>query len=38
MKTLIHAFVALAVLAGVTGAAQAFDGKSFYEQQDKTRW
>jgi hypothetical protein len=38
MKTLINALVALTVLAGVVGTAQAFDGRKFLEQQEKDRW
>ena len=35
MKSIVSALVALSVLAGVAGSAQAFDAKSFFEQQAK---
>jgi hypothetical protein len=35
MKTLVTAFLALALLTGVAASASAFDAKSFYEQQDR---
>jgi hypothetical protein len=35
MKTLLNALVALSFIAGVASKAQAFDARSFYEQQDK---
>ena len=35
MKTLVSALVALSVLTGVAASANAFDAKSFYEQQDR---
>jgi hypothetical protein len=35
MKSIMSALIALSVIAGVAGSAQAFDGKSFFEQQDK---
>ena len=35
MKTIISALVALSVLTGVAASANAFDAKSFYDQQDR---
>jgi hypothetical protein len=35
MKTITSALVALLVIAGVTGTANAFDAKTFYEQVDR---
>jgi hypothetical protein len=35
MQTVTSAVVALLVIAGVAGAAQAFDAKTFYEQVDR---
>ena len=35
MKTIMNALLALSVITGVATQAQAFDAKSFYEQQDK---
>lgn len=36
MKTILNAFVAVALIASVAGsAAHAFDAKTFWEQQDK---
>ena len=35
MKSITSALVALLVIAGVAGAAQAFDAKTFYEQVDR---
>ena len=35
MKTIVSILVALSVLAGVAGSANALDAKSFYEQQDR---
>jgi hypothetical protein len=35
MKTITSALVALLVIAGVAGTAQAFDAKAFYEQVDR---
>ena len=37
MKTIMSTLVALSVIAGVASHAQAFDAKSFFEQQDKVR-
>jgi len=36
MKTITSALVALLVIAGGVGTAQAFDAKSFYERLDRT--
>jgi hypothetical protein len=38
MKTIVSALIALSVIAGVAAPASAFDAKSFYEQQDRSRW
>ena len=35
MSTILSALVALSVIAGVAGTANAFDAKSFYEQVDR---
>jgi hypothetical protein len=35
MKTITSALVALLLIAGVAGTAQAFDAKTFYEQLDR---
>jgi hypothetical protein len=35
MQTITSALVALLIIAGVGGAAQAFDAKTFYEQVDR---
>ena len=35
MKTVTSALVALLVIAGLAGAAEAFDAKTFYEQVDR---
>jgi hypothetical protein len=35
MKTITSALVALLVIAGIAGTAQAFDAKTFYEQVDR---
>ncbi len=36
MKTIVSALLALSVLAGIAAApANAFDAKSFYDQQDR---
>jgi hypothetical protein len=37
MKTIILAFIALSVLAGIAGSASALDAKTFYEQQDRAQ-
>jgi hypothetical protein len=38
MKTIVSALIALSVLAGIAGSAAALDAKTFYEQQDRTRY
>jgi hypothetical protein len=38
MKTLVSALIALAVLTGVAASANAFDSKTFYEQQDRSHY
>ena len=35
MKTIVSALIALAVIAGAVGTANALDPKSFYEHLDK---
>ena len=35
MKTIISALIALSVLAGIAAPASAFDGKNFYDQQER---
>jgi hypothetical protein len=35
MKTITSALVALLLVTGAAGAAQAFDAKTFYEQVDR---
>jgi hypothetical protein len=35
MKTIASALVALLLISGVAGTAQAFDAKAFYEQVDR---
>jgi hypothetical protein len=35
MKTITSALVALLVIAGITGTANAFDAKTFYQQIDR---
>ena len=35
MKTIVTALVALSVLTGIAASANAFDAKSFYEQQER---
>jgi hypothetical protein len=35
MKTIVSALVALSVLAGIAGSANALDTKFFWEQQDR---
>ena len=35
MKTIVRAFVALALLAGAAGGVNALDPKTFYENLDK---
>lgn len=38
MKTLLSALLALTVLTGVAGSASAFDAKTFYQDQDRSRY
>jgi hypothetical protein len=38
MKTLLSALLALAVLTGVVTSASAFDAKTFYQDQDRSRY
>ena len=38
MKTLLSAVLALTVLTGAAASASAFDSKTFYEQQDRSRY
>jgi len=38
MKTLLSALLALTVLAGVAASASAFDSKTFYQEQDRSRY
>jgi hypothetical protein len=38
MKMIISALVALSVLTGVAASANAFDAKTFFEQQDSARY
>ena len=35
MKTILSALVALSVIAGVAGSANALDAKAFFEQIDR---
>ena len=35
MNTIASALVALSLIAGVAGTAQAFDAKTFYEEVDR---
>ena len=37
MKTIVSALIALSVLTGVAASANAFDAKSFFEEQDRGR-
>jgi hypothetical protein len=37
MRTILSAFIALSVLAGVAAPASAIDGKTFWQQQDENR-
>jgi hypothetical protein len=37
MNTTMSVLVALLVIAGVAGSANAFDAKTFYEQVDRDR-
>jgi len=36
MKTIASALIALSLLTSIASAANAFDAKTFYEQQDRT--
>jgi hypothetical protein len=38
MKTILSAFVALSVIAGVVGAAVAMEAKEFYERVDRNHF
>jgi hypothetical protein len=38
MKTLLSAVLALTVLTGVAASANAFDAKTFYQEQDRSRY
>ena len=38
MKMIISTLVALSVLTGVAASANAFDAKTFYEQQDRSSY
>jgi hypothetical protein len=39
MKTIVSVLIALSVLAGIAGpVAAADDAKTFFEQQDRTRY
>jgi hypothetical protein len=38
MKTLLSALLVLAVLSGVAASASAFDSKTFYQEQDRSRY
>jgi hypothetical protein len=38
MKTIVSALIALSVSAGIAAPASALDAKSFYEQQERTRF
>ena len=38
MKTIISALIALSVLAGIAGAVAADNAKTFWEQQERTRY
>jgi hypothetical protein len=38
MKTILSALVALSLVAGVAGSANAFDAKSFYDQVDRSHY
>ena len=37
MKTILSALIALSALTVVAASANAFDGKSFYEEVDRSR-
>ncbi len=38
MKTIASALLALSVIAGIAAPASAFDAKSFYSQQEGSRY
>jgi hypothetical protein len=38
MKTLVSALLALTILTGVAASASAFDSKTFYQEQDRSRY
>jgi hypothetical protein len=38
MKTLLSALLALTVLTGAATSASAFDAKTFYQDQDRSRY
>jgi hypothetical protein len=38
MKTILSALLAFSVVAGVAKSASAFDAKTFYSQQDASRY
>ena len=38
MKTILSALVALSVIAGIAGSANALDAKTFYEQVDRNHY
>jgi hypothetical protein len=39
MKTIVSSLIALSLLAGIASVpARAFDAKTFYDQQDRSRY
>ena len=38
MKAFLSTLIALTVVIGAAASATAFDGKTFYEQQDRARY
>jgi hypothetical protein len=38
MKIILSALIALSVLASIAGPAAALDAKSFWDQQDRSRY
>jgi len=38
MKALLFALIALTVLTSIAASASAFDAKTFYEEQDRSRY
>jgi len=38
MKTIVSALIALSILGLVTAPASAFDSKTFWDQQDRSRY